>query len=116
FGCTEKLDIAQRYLPLGGALSGFFGGLSGHQGAFRSAVLLHAGLDTKAFAATNAAIATLVDLTRLAMYGFNFEFVAAEVDLAVLVAATLAAFAGVMVGYAGIRKVTIGAVQKVVAL
>lgn len=36
--------IEQKYLPLGGLLSGFFGGLSGHQGAFRSAFLLKAGL------------------------------------------------------------------------
>jgi hypothetical protein len=27
----EKLEIDRRYLPLGGVLSGFFGGLSGHQ-------------------------------------------------------------------------------------
>lgn len=31
-----KLALPPQYLPLGGALSGFFGGLSGHQGAFRS--------------------------------------------------------------------------------
>lgn len=54
---------------IGGVLSGFFGGLSGQQGAFRSAFLLHAGLDPQRFIATNAAIATLVDITRLVVYG-----------------------------------------------
>ena len=29
------LEFDRRYLPLGGLLSGFFGGLSGHQGALR---------------------------------------------------------------------------------
>jgi len=32
----EKISFDKKYLPVGGALSGFFGGLSGHQGAFRS--------------------------------------------------------------------------------
>jgi uncharacterized protein len=35
----RDLEFSQRYLPLGGLLSGFFGGLSGHQGALRSAFL-----------------------------------------------------------------------------
>jgi len=33
-----------RWLPLGGALSGFFGGLSGHQGALRAVFLTPLGL------------------------------------------------------------------------
>lgn len=40
------------WLPLGGLLSGFFGGLSGNQGALRSAFLLKAGLSKEAFIAT----------------------------------------------------------------
>jgi len=32
-----KLALPARWLPVGGLLSGFFGGLSGHQGALRSA-------------------------------------------------------------------------------
>src|SRR4030065_529039 len=42
-----------RYLVLGGALSGFCGGLSGNQGAFRSAFLIKAGLDKQAFVGTS---------------------------------------------------------------
>ena len=38
------LAIPARFLPLGGVLSGFFGGLSGNQGALRSAFLIKAGL------------------------------------------------------------------------
>jgi uncharacterized membrane protein YfcA len=116
YSLATRLHIDSRYLPLGGLLSGFFGGLSGHQGAFRSAFLLHAGLDTKAFVACNAAIAALVDITRLAVYGLNLRVLLADVDLLLLLAATLAAFAGVMVGRAGIHKVTLGVVQKLVAV
>lgn len=56
-------------LPLGGLLSGFFGGLSGHQGAFRSAFLANAGLSTQQFLGTSVVIACLVDLARLTTYG-----------------------------------------------
>lgn len=116
FGIATQMQISTKFLPLGGLLSGFFGGLSGHQGAFRSIFLLHAGLDTRAFVASNAAIATLVDLTRLAIYGLNLRLLFADVEPTLLVVATLAAFAGVMVGNSGIHKVTIGGVQKLVAL
>ena len=32
----EKLSFDPKYIPVGGTLSGFFGGLSGHQGALRT--------------------------------------------------------------------------------
>lgn len=56
-------------LPIGGGISGFFGGLSGHQGAFRSACLVQSGLAKEQFLGTNVVIACLVDLSRLALYG-----------------------------------------------
>ena len=61
--------IDQRYLPLGGILSGFFGGLSGHQGALRSAFLLKSGLSKEQFIGTGVVIACMVDVTRLLVYG-----------------------------------------------
>jgi uncharacterized protein len=63
-----RLTLSPRWLPLGGALSGFFGGLSGHQGALRSVFLLKCGLTKEAFIATGVVIACLVDMTRLAVY------------------------------------------------
>jgi uncharacterized membrane protein YfcA len=65
----RKLEIKPKYLPLGGLISGFFGGFSGHQGMFRSIFLVKSGLDTKKFIATGVAIAVLVDITRLTIYG-----------------------------------------------
>jgi hypothetical protein len=47
----KKQAIPAAWLPLGGVVSGFFGGLSGNQGAFRSAFLLGAGLGKDAFIA-----------------------------------------------------------------
>ena len=65
----QKVKLNPRYLPFGGALSGFFGGLSGHQGAFRSVFFAASGLSTEEFVGTTAVTAFLVDLVRLAVYG-----------------------------------------------
>lgn len=111
----KKIDLPPRTLPLGGILSGFFGGLSGHQGAFRSAFLIRAGLDKDQFVASNAAIAALVDMTRLAVYGLNITLIMEQVNMGLLAAATIAAFAGVLAGRAGLKKITIGFIQKLVA-
>ncbi|KAF0091689.1 MAG: protein of unknown function DUF81 [Fusobacteria bacterium] len=45
----EKIEFDKKYLPLGGLISGFFGGLSGHQGALRSAFLSKTGMDKEAW-------------------------------------------------------------------
>ena len=115
YSITNKLNISANLLPLGGILSGFFGGLSGHQGAFRSACLLHADLNPKQFIATNAAIATLVDITRLIIYGINIQLLFNAVDTILVIAASCAAFAGVLTGKLGIHKVTINLIQVLVA-
>lgn len=110
-----RLQISLRWLPLGGALSGFFGGLTGHQGAFRSLFLIRAGLDQNRFVASNAAIASLVDIARLIVYGLNFKLLMLQVDVALLVMATAASFAGVWLGTAFLKKITIALLQKIVA-
>jgi len=111
----KNMPIPAKALPLGGLLSGFFGGLSGHQGAFRSAFLIRAGLDKNQLVASNAAIAALVDITRLVVYGLNMTLLLAQVNSGLLAAATMAAFAGVLAGTTGLKKVTVGFIQKLVA-
>ncbi len=44
YPAAQKYNFNRKYLPIGGILSGFFGGLSGHQGALRSAFLVRSGL------------------------------------------------------------------------
>jgi uncharacterized membrane protein YfcA len=44
----HQLQCSHRYLTLGGVLSGFFGGLSGHQGALRAAFLSKTNLTKEA--------------------------------------------------------------------
>ncbi len=60
--------LPEKYLFAGGTLSGFFGGLSGQQGALRTAFLLRSGLSKEAFIATGIACALVVDLTRIPLY------------------------------------------------
>ena len=110
-----RLTFPPRYLPLGGLLSGFFGGLSGHQGALRSAFLLRAGLAKEAFIATGVAIACLVDLTRLSLYARHMREALSAQDLPLLAFALAAAFAGALLGQRLLGKVTLRAVQLTVA-
>ena len=67
----KNLKFNKKYLPIGGFISGFFGGLSGHQGALRSAFLIRSGLSKESFIATGIAIACLIDVTRLSVYAEN---------------------------------------------
>jgi uncharacterized protein len=113
---TRDLTFPPRYLPLGGALSGFFGGLSGMQGALRSAFLLRAGLSKEAFIATGVVVACLIDFTRLGVYVPALLATRADLDYVLLGAAVLAAFAGAFLGNRYLKKVTLRAVQFLVAV
>jgi uncharacterized protein len=106
----------RRYLPLGGLVSGFFGGLSGHQGAMRSAFLIRAGLSKEAFIATGVVIACLIDVSRLSVYAAHFNRAGLRDNAALLTAATVAAFAGAFAGNRLLRKATFKAVQTVVSV
>jgi uncharacterized membrane protein YfcA len=101
---------------VGGVVSGFFGGLSGHQGALRSAFLLKCGLDTSAFIGTGVVIACLIDVARIGVYGARGELVGAGDDVALVASAVLAAFAGAFIATRFLHKVSMTAVQKIVAV
>lgn len=112
----EKMKFDQKYLPLGGLISGFFGGLSGNQGALRSAFLSKAGLDKEAFIATGVATAAIVDLTRLSVYLRHFKTVGLEANWGLILAATLTAFAGAFIGSRLMKKITLRTVQIIVGV
>lgn len=112
------LRPAPRWLPLGGAVSGFFGGLSGHQGALRAAFLGSLALDPAAFAATQAVIACMVDASRLLVYGIAVlagRMGGLEAGGWSLVGvATVCAFAGAWLGARLLPRVTLGALRVLV--
>jgi len=114
----RKLEFDRRYLPLGGLLSGFFGGLSGHQGALRSAFLAKTGLTTERFVGSNAVIGVLVDLTRITVYVTLFRAAGGEIadfgGWPLVITGALAAFCGVLMGKRYLHKVTMKSVQTLV--
>lgn len=112
----RDMEFSRRWLPAGGALSGFFGGLSGHQGALRSAFLARAGLSKEAFIGTGVVIACLVDLTRLGVYSARFSSVGPGAHAGPVAAATASAFLGAWLGARFMDKVTLEGVRRLVAV
>ncbi|MXS85692.1 sulfite exporter TauE/SafE family protein [Nitrosomonas sp. HPC101] len=112
----SNIKLDKKWLPLGGAISGFFGGLSGHQGAFRSMFLLKAGLGKEAFVATGIVLAVMVDMARIVVYGAGTSSNGEDVQWRLVVAACISAFLGAYIGAKVLKKVTIRAVQISVSL
>jgi uncharacterized membrane protein YfcA len=113
----NALQFDRKYLPVGGLLSGFFGGLSGNQGALRSAFLIKAGLTKEAFIGTGAVSTVIVDTARLLVYGVGFysaHFAGVSDIWGLVLAATLAAFAGAFIGSRLVEKITLKTIQVLV--
>lgn len=112
----KKLQFGPDKLPLGGILSGFFGGLTGNQGALRSAFLINAGLSKEAFIGTAVAVSTLVDFTRLGVYSTRFFQTGLQENIPLVGIVTLSAIAGAFVGNKLLKKVTLHFLQVFVAV
>lgn len=124
FGIVDGAEFLKRSptggrgLAIGGALSGFLGGLSGHQGALRAVFLTPLGLPPPAFAATQAVIASMVDLSRLAVYGIvawagHAGLLGAGGMWPLVLAATTAAFLGSWQGGRLLKKVTHRSIRRI---
>ncbi len=111
----RNLTFGPAHMPLGGLLSGFFGGLSGMQGALRSAFLTRAGLSKEAFVASGVVIGCLIDFSRLGVYATSLINVGARLDFGLLTAAVLSAFAGAAVGNRYLKNLTMVGIQRIVA-
>lgn len=116
FPSFRRLSFAPKYFPLGGVLSGFFGGLAGMQGALRSAFLAKSGLTKEQYVATGAVIAFLIDISRLSVYVPAFLAARTSLDYPILSAAVAAALIGALVGNRHLRSVTMKGIQTTVAI
>jgi uncharacterized membrane protein YfcA len=67
-GYAKRWQLRGALAWLGGALSGFLGGLVGNQGGIRTAAMLGFEVDKRQFVATTTAVALLVDLARVPVY------------------------------------------------
>jgi hypothetical protein len=113
---AQRIQFNRSKLALGGVLSGFFGGLTGIQGAIRSAFLIKSGLSKEAYIATGVVIASLVDLTRLSVYASRFKDTGLHAHLPLIISAILAAIAGAFIGSSLLKKVTLRFIQVLVAV
>ncbi|WP_234109373.1 sulfite exporter TauE/SafE family protein [Chryseobacterium sp. R2A-55] len=112
----KNLQFNKKYLPIGGLLSGFFGGISGNQGALRSAFLIRVGLTKESFIATGIAIACLIDISRLSVYFENISNHRESLNWNLVILATISAFVGAYLGNKILKKITISFLQKFVAI
>lgn len=103
----SELSFSEKYLTLGGLLSGFFGGFSGHQGSIRSAFLLRLKLEKSAFIATGVFIACLVDVVRLTFYSSFSVLKNEQTNFLLLLLAVISAWAGALIGNKLFKKTSI---------
>ncbi len=111
-----NIAFDRKYLSAGGLLSGFVGGVSGNQGALRTAFLIRANLTKEAFIASGITIACLTDISRLTVYSKEIFKHQNEFTYQIIIAATLSAFAGAYLGNKFVKKITIKTLQYFVAV
>lgn len=111
----HELSFDKKYLPLGGMVSGFFGGISGNQGAFRTAFLIKSGLPKEAFIASGVVIACMIDIARISYYSQSVLVLDRNTNYLLLVSATLFAFIGAFLGNRFLKKITMDTVRWIVA-
>lgn len=112
----KKLSFSENNLSIGGLMSGFFGGLSGHQGALRSVFLIKCGLTKESFIATGVIIASVVDIARISIYFTQYYRFDIKENVVVLLSAIGCAFLGAILGKKLVKKVTIHFVHFTVSI
>lgn len=115
----SHLSFDQDYIPLGGALSGFFGGISGNQGILRSAFLIKLGLNKEEFIGTGVLCSIIVDVIRIFVYGWavytqKFTEAFSHNMIGIVTAASIAAFLGSYIGSQLTHKITFRMLQIIV--
>ncbi|MDZ4665017.1 MAG: sulfite exporter TauE/SafE family protein [Bacteroidota bacterium] len=110
----SEISFNSKFLIPGAILTGFFGGLSGHQGALRTAFLLRMKLDKAVFIATGVAIACLVDVARLSVYSFSLKQLGSNTGI--LIAAILSAFLGAFIGNKVFQKTSIVFIKWIIGI
>lgn len=111
----KNLKFEKNKLWIGGVISGFFGGLSGHQGAMRSAFLIKYGLSKETFIATGIVISLFIDVVRMGTYSIHLVKVDFSENLGILIIAIISAFTGAIIGRFLLKKITLVYIQYLVA-
>lgn len=117
---ADKLEFDKKYMPLGGIISGFFGGLSGNQGALRSAFLIKSGLSKEAFIGTGTVATVIVDICRILVYGLTIyttklNTLSNEI-WNLVIAATVVSFIGTFTASRLVKKIKFRTIQLIVCV
>ncbi len=113
---SDSRTIKKSHLPVGGLLSGFFGGLSSMQGAIRSAFLVKAGLSKEAYIGTGVVIAAVIDISRMSLYADQIPLNEVSPQWPLLLSAIGSAIIGNIIGKRLLKKITIKSIQITVAV
>jgi uncharacterized protein len=112
-----NLEFGQNKLVIGGILSGFFGGISGHQGALRSMFLKKLKITKEQLVATSSSISLGVDFVRILIY-FNtiilFHKITDYNQLIILIS-IFGAFLGVLLGNKLLKKMSFDLLTKLIS-
>jgi len=111
-----NINLSKKFLWVGGFISGFFGGLSGHQGALRTAFLTKYKLDKEVFIATGIVIALGVDIARSAEYFSSFDLGVLRENWMILLVSLLAAFVGAITGKYFLKKMELKILTIIIAV
>jgi hypothetical protein len=116
YGFIEKnITINKNATFVGGALSGFFGGLSGSQGALRSAFLINLNLSKMEFISTGTAIAVVIDISRISYYFNSIESTNIS-SLEQSIMPVISAILGAIIGYYLIKKIELTWLKKLIGI
>ena len=111
----KKLSFGKGQFVVGGFLSGFFGGLSGHQGALRAAFLSKSNLKAEVFIATSVCMSLLIDAVRIPIY-FSSNDESLSGNWSTITLACVFAFLGSFIGKRLFTKKKIKNVRVLVAV
>jgi uncharacterized membrane protein YfcA len=113
----NTLIITERFIVLGGIFSGFFGGLSGHQGALRSLFLKNLKLSKEQLVASSTAISLGIDAIRIVVYLSSFHLITNLTQHKnLLLVGVLGAFIGVTVGKKLLKKINLSQLNLFISL
>ena len=114
-GLSERLRFRGPAAWAAGILSGLLGGLVGNQGGIRSAAMFGFDVPRHAFVATATAVGIIVDLARMPVYlaTQGREIVTLWPEL---LAATVGAWAGTLVGQRLLKRIPEPVYRKLVAI
>jgi uncharacterized protein len=111
-----SIAFSKQSLWIGGVISGFFGGLSGHQGALRSAFLIKYQLKKEVFIATGIIVALVVDIVRIPTYFSEVNLSDLSDGYTYIAIALCAALIGAITGKILLKKIKIRALNLIVSI